>query len=928
MGKPVKRAETIPTEVEGHLWTFGQGVMIGRCPMPAGATGRRFAVFCDDLPAKVSSWLDLGPDADALAVILRPQQDLGSVRLVELRLASGQPVARLLGAANGRVPPLDLAALFDGVSQRARLRIIRGLLGLSRAAGDPDLASVYQEISDFLFQPSFEPIEGRAEEPAGNGTALPAPPRLLTYRSAGNAASVVRSGPSGRAMLTMITADKAALLAEDLVLITGWAPAPLSDMAKARPLAPGMCQAGRFLCMNLRRENAGVPFIALLRLAGLATRTPARLVIESSRQRFLLDIGQPSQGQALAVLDPVRIGQPGALPRATDFLLGALMPRTGQAPCPEAEALLFGLLGEAGQPGGVIEIAGLCPGYGLLVQGWSRHDPGTQRHVLVENAGCRPRRALFARFAREDLDAEASGFVGLIEMPEDGGVEDLRRLHLRAGRAWFHLGWLPEGVRLPAATAHRHLQDILPRLSADADTLRKLRRVANAGFSGHETLSTLGQPVRLGIDHAYRLPGTGIFLSGWLLDPLDRVERVILRGPGAFATDLTAHWARTDRPDLNDAFAGDPLFAPHLSPARTRHGFLAFVPCDVAPAGGVPFHLEIVLADDAVGFVPLSPVERVRAEAVRHLLGAFDRNDPGASRLIARQLGPFIVAAGRTGPPEVTVMEPAKPLAVPRRAVLVPLVAAARDFDVTLASFAVDPDFAATEIIALVPAALGGPAISALWHQAAFYGLHLRLLVAEEALDACAALEIAARHAACDTLVFLSASAFGRGPGWLSALCASLHALRRPAIVSPTLLYEDDSIKFAGLYRQSAPLLDAAEALTSAFAGYPRGWLKGRELTPVLAASIECCALSRAVFQRLGGFSPEFAAPTLKSADFMLRARQAGVLSHWLPSVEMVALDERGAEESAYWYQNRLAVDRWNFGHKWSAYLAEAEDAA
>ena len=36
-----------------------------------------------------------------------------------------------------------------------------------------------------------------------------------------------------------------------------------------------------------------------------------------------------------------------------------------------------------------------------------------------------------------------------------------------------------------------------------------------------------------------------------------------------------------------------------------------------------------------------------------------------------------------------------------------------------------------------------------------------------------------------------------------------------------------------------AASLDAAEALTSAFAGYPRGWLKGRELTPVLAASID-----------------------------------------------------------------------------------------
>jgi hypothetical protein len=195
------------------------------------------------------------------------------------------------------------------------------------------------------------------------------------------------------------------------------------------------------------------------------------------------------------------------------------------------------------------------------------------------------------------------------------------------------------------------------------------------------------------------------------------------------------------------------------------------------------------------------------------------------------------------------------------QAVIVPLGPATADFDVNLASFAVDPDFANTQIVAVAPAALGGPAISALWHQAGFYGLNLRLVVTPEALDTGAALEVGAGHASCETLILLSASTFARQRGWLGSLCRSFRELDRPAVISPTLLYEDDSIKFAGLHHRPAAALQPAEAIASAFAGYPREWLDGAELTPVLAATTECCVLSRVTLRRLDGFSREFVTP-------------------------------------------------------------------
>ena len=41
---------------------------------------------------------------------------------------------------------------------------------------------------------------------------------------------------------------------------------------------------------------------------------------------------------------------------------------------------------------------------------------------------------------------------------------------------------------------------------------------------------------------------------------------------------LDQTWVRLPRPDVTEAFAGNPLFADHLRPWEQQHGFIAFVP--------------------------------------------------------------------------------------------------------------------------------------------------------------------------------------------------------------------------------------------------------------------------------------------------------------------------------------------------------------
>ena len=86
-----------------------------------------------------------------------------------------------------------------------------------------------------------------------------------------------------------------------------------------------------------------------------------------------------------------------------------------------------------------------------------------------------------------------------------------------------------------------------------------------------------------------------------------------------------------------------------------------------------------------------------------------------------------------------------------------------------------------------------------------------------------------------------------------------LQDLRQKRHGSPTLLYEDHSIRFAGIQRISA------QSAVSQYAGYSRDWLKGREIATVQAASTDCALIPAKLFLEAGGFSATSSAPTSRA---------------------------------------------------------------
>jgi GT2 family glycosyltransferase len=167
-------------------------------------------------------------------------------------------------------------------------------------------------------------------------------------------------------------------------------------------------------------------------------------------------------------------------------------------------------------------------------------------------------------------------------------------------------------------------------------------------------------------------------------------------------------------------------------------------------------------------------------------------------------------------------------------------------------------------------------------------------------------------------LLFLAPDVLPRGPGWLGQLIRAIRANERAGLVSPTLLYEDDSIRFAGMPLDAVGDAAAVPSGPGRYSGYPRNWLTETEPTEVLAGTSECCLLPRRLFEQVGGFARDLVGGAQQDMALGLRLRDAGRSCLWVPSVALYAVDPaaRTATPTAGVDIARL-VDDWSFARTW-----------
>lgn len=602
-----------------------------------------------------------------------------------------------------------------------------------------------------------------------------------------------------------------------------------------------------------------------------------------------------------------------AFPSVVDGLLEVLL--TG-APNPRRLRAVAMLLQTVARPGGFVEVMGKLDevagsGGGIFLQGWTSHFAAGRVKLLISHGGLSPAHLETGTFERDDLGEGARGFFGLLEDCHAQHPGEIERLYFRGNDGWRALEVYERHVLLEPITVPGHLRDGLQRGTAPQATGDKLKR-ASQRFDGRDTVCLLDEPVRAGIDSVTVVEGTGVLIIGWLFDPERRVGGVSLRS-GSQSCAVDRLWTRVQRADVTAAFMEDPRFGPALASRRNNHGFIVFAP-KLLPEVGQPLHLAFEVQGTGPAFLPLEPNRAPARRALERVLGLLDPRSSTANAVVERQIAPALQAA-EIAPPraaetlDVGTFDPEAALGL-----VIGLDHRHRQLSALFALLAMDPEARPLPIVLAAPSESFDRVGAEARRLARFYGLSVRLVAVEGVEDACDALEAGVRACRFNTVALLSGAAQIRMPGWLGRLERAYRARGGQCVASPTLLFEDDSIRWAGAWLEGE---GTSRRIANRFVGYPLEAVGNLGPMEVAAGASECCVLSRAAFIEVGGFARNYFTTAEKGLDLCLKLRMAGSPSLWVPDVEVYAVDDA---ETATPHAGALAqlADRTSFDRRWA----------
>lgn len=735
-------------------------------------------------------------------------------------------------------------------------------------------------------------------------SALPAiSASAVRLPAAANAAPAARPGTAVAGEILL-----ACPVARGAVVLFGWHTARLPRQAQLVLERDGLSVHGPCRLHAWRRDAAGSAwFIAAVQLrAGHAVPPGAQVTIPLPGGDGIALGTLPAAACAPAAMAE-RLAEacgdqsgPSAL-----FLADLAIAAPGSQPL---RALLGAFLGAASEADGVIEIVGHADDT-LMLQGWGRSAAAEATVALLAERKVSRHPVSVAGFARSDIAPPSEGLVCLVGACTHGDAAPPGTVWFVAGTALLRRSLLPGHRQLTAAETAGHLRDIMPLLRCEPETTAHVARLMRPCFNGHDTLSSLDRPVRAAVDLAAILPGVGLFVSGWLIDPEGQARSVSLAVAPGVRHRLDGRWSRLTRPDVADAFRSDPRFR-SLDTERPDFGFAVFAPGMPAAAKRGDLHLAVEF-DDTLAFLPVAQAHGGMRALLRRVFGSIDLNQPGSHPAIAAQLGPLLRQVLSAGLPLPAAELFRRSRTAPRRALLLALPPAGSPPHVALSFLLAEPLSRDEGLVLVAPACWSEHRLSALERALDLYGIDACLLRTSEPCEWTEALELAARATDADVLLCLGeGAAAGASGGWRHALAAQLDQLPQESIVFPTALYEDAAVRSIGVAAVEPLAAMPWLRLHRPAAGQPAAGVAAGP-TELVAGSLAGALLRRRAWQAAGGFaSGGMLAGAQELAFFARLAAAGGVIVHQ-PAISIFAPPGPPPAEPSGWRRVAALADGW-----------------
>lgn len=465
----------------------------------------------------------------------------------------------------------------------------------------------------------------------------------------------------------------------------------------------------------------------------------------------------------------------------------------------------------------------------------------------------------------------------------------------------------PEASGAIAALVRERLAVRAAEDTAAASLLRELDLILPRPPRRHASAAS---PVAGAVELALADRGGGMFLRGWLRDPLGLVATMAVRGPAGEMPVPPGALFRVPRPDLAAGFT------------RARHGgdapegFVAHLPA--FPGAGPQPDVLLRLASGAeVHLVP--PLRTLPAAAAREAVLASVAPPEATDAVMDGCIAPAAArlhAAALAGPRAPEVLRFGQAPRRPRVSVLIPLYRTLSFLRAQFAAFACDPAWAEVETILVLDSPEQRAELEHLLRGLTLmFGLSATLVVMPRNLGYAAANNAGAAVARAPLLLLLNSDVVPERAGWLTALAAPL-ADRRVGATGARLLFEDGSLQHAGLH--FAQEADGTWFNRHYHKGFPRDFAPAARARAVPAVTGAALLVRRALFERVAGVTEDYIIGDYEDSDLCLKLRAAGGGIAYAPAATLWHFERRSirqhsgyARTLASLYNRRLHSARW-----------------
>ncbi|MDI3308620.1 MAG: glycosyltransferase family 2 protein [Acetobacteraceae bacterium] len=414
----------------------------------------------------------------------------------------------------------------------------------------------------------------------------------------------------------------------------------------------------------------------------------------------------------------------------------------------------------------------------------------------------------------------------------------------------------------------------------------------------------------------------GVFLRGWIRDPLHLIARLSLHCPYGERQLALEEMHRFPRPDLVKKYAD----APHGG-IGLRPGFALHLP-DGAPLPVAQWRLRLGLTTgDTIDLT--APPGITHAQSARDaVLGAIAPAHV-TPEIMARCIAPAVerlhraVMQGR-GTPEVVRIgrEVPKPVA----SFIVPLYRNLRFLRHQLVAFARDPSLHAAELIYVLDSPEQREEIEHLLRGLhAIYRIPLTLVVHAGNYGYASACNAGAAEARAPVLLLLNSDVVPAGRNWLQHLLTPIGGGRRRTrlvAVGPKLLFEDGSLQHAGLFFELGP---GGEWYNNHYyKGYPRHHPPAQEMRKVPGITGAAFCVRRDAFEAVGGFSTDYVIGDYEDSDLCLKLRAAGGEIAYVPQAELYHFERQSIRDHAGYARTLTSnYNRYIHHRRWAATIEQ-----